>query len=140
MACGNNHVSRAYLSSQPTATSSASKVLKKRLTPAQVESAINRQRLPMIIVDGGKPRQAFESRSRNGQVDYFIGPDGKQTHKPDLHLHVIHKPNGDVTMEITNRRDKTRSSQIVLKSPDGNDVRHAELALAEILRSLEGAG
>ncbi|WP_206487886.1 hypothetical protein [Rhodococcus sp. KRD162] len=90
-----------------------------------------------MSIDGSRSRQAFQSRSAEGQVDYFVGPDGHQTHNPELHVHVIHKAEGKVTLEITNRRDKTRSSQIELESPDGNQVRDAELALAEILRSLQ---
>jgi hypothetical protein len=132
MACGNNHVTRGHLSSQPTPVNSASAALSK----AQVQAAITKQRLPKISVDGSKPRQAFQSRYSRGQVDYFIGPDGEQTHDPNLHIHVIHKANSDVTMHITNRRDHTRSTELALKAPDGNLVREAELALAEILRSL----
>lgn len=128
MACGNNHVSREYLSTQPQKASSAARVLEKT-------------RLPVVNVDGRGERQAHQSRARvtaegAETIDYFIGPDGNQTHVPDLHIHVIHNPNGDVTMEITNRRDKTRSSKLELQQPDGNEVRRAEQALAEILRTL----
>jgi len=92
----------------------------------------------MVSVEGGKPRQGFQSRYADGEVDYFVGEDGGQTHNPDLHVHVIHRANGDVTMVITDRLDGTtkHSSPLELKSPDGNQVREAEKALAEVLRSL----
>lgn len=141
MACGNNHVSRDYLSSSPTSTKSAASAL----SMPQAQSVSSAQRLPEVRI-GKSRRQGFQSRvttqsgvvDQAGVVDYFIGPDGEQTHEPALHVHVVHEANGDVTMRITDRQDGTtkRSSQIELKSPDGNQVRDAERALAEVLRSL----
>lgn len=106
----------------------------------QAQSVSSAQRLPEVRIGDQPPRQGFQSRldTRSGEVDYFIGPDGEQTHEPALHVHVVHQANGDVTMHITDRQDGTtkHSSKIELKSPDGNQVRDAERALAEVLRSL----
>ncbi|CCI52745.1 hypothetical protein BN13_200005 [Nostocoides jenkinsii Ben 74] len=136
MACGNNHVSRDYLSSPPAPAKSAASALSK----PQVQLPSTARRLPEVRIGNQPPRQGFQSRvnTRTGVVDYFIGPDGQQTHEPALHVHVIHQANGDVTMHITDRQDGTtkHSTQIELKSPDGNQVRDAERALAEVLGSL----
>lgn len=131
MACGNNHVGRDYLSSQP-ATSTA-----KTLGSSEIRAAVERLKLPMVIVDGEEKEGRPSGLGKDGTIDYYIGPDGRQTHEPGLHAHVFHKPNGDVTIEITDRNNEARSSRLVFKNLDGNQVREAEQALAAIMRTLK---
>lgn len=93
MACGNNNVSRGYLSSQPTPPSPSS---------ASQQSASRQQRaLPSSAFPKAGDQQWYSSYNRRGEVQVLLDKEGKPT-TGYPHVHVVHDPNkGQVRMHNT---------------------------------------
>lgn len=128
MACGNNKISRDYLSSQPASGQS------------QGDRLFASQAAPDKVSVGGKLVDAYFSQytSSSQTSDYFLNDRGQKTFDPTLHVHVIHDDGkAEVRMLITDRRDGTtqHSDRVTLKAPSGTQVNAAEERLVAILRS-----
>jgi hypothetical protein len=131
MACGNNHVSRDHLSSQPTSVAdTTSKLFGSQ--PRALERAPKSQRW------GGRDGQMYYSQSNRETIDYFVGPDGKETFRPDRHVHVIHdEAKHEVRLVLTDRTHKGEfhSEHVSLSNPSGNEVNTAIGKLVEKLNA-----
>jgi len=149
VACGNNNVSRSYLSSEPSTTSKQSAQLfneriRARQGPLHNETAKAEGTVAVKNAKGKviTPEQRYSGILKDGvSFDYFLDENGNKTLNTDLHIHVVHdETNGLVRMHITDRRNNVaakHTDHIGLKSPSGNDVLAAELKLADILRTMK---
>lgn len=131
MACGNNHVSRDYLSSAPK---SAPSVVNALFTPPPI---VRLPRAPTSKKWGGKDKQMFYSRGTETKTDYFVGPDGNPTYAPDRHVHVIHdEKSKTVTLLLTDRthqKDQHPETVTLRNDPSGNEVNAAIAAMLQVM-------
>jgi len=128
VACGNNKISRDYLTSQPASTQS------------QSDRFFAALRAPETVRVGGKDREAYFSRftSTSNTTEYFLDDKGRKTFDPSRHVHVIHDDGkSEVRMHITDRQDgrTLHTDHVRLPRPSGNAVNAAEARLVSILRS-----
>lgn len=137
MACGNNKVSRDYLSSQPTSATSRSQRLFNDTRRARDEQ--------IVLVNSKGEHKLVEERysnvRRDGAVEYFLDENRNKTLDPKLHVHVIHdERKNEVHLHITDRRGSERAvhtHKTTLPHPSGNEVNAAETRLAMILRDMK---
>ncbi|MDA8046705.1 MAG: hypothetical protein M0Z30_15930 [Actinomycetota bacterium] len=135
MACGNNHISRGYLTSQPT---------KAQLEGIPLKNDTRKADKVEILKKSGRRKTVDEYYSQirsDGAIDYLLDKNRNQTLESKLHIHVIHEKSGKVVMKITDRRGGLRAIEYEpippLLNPSGNEVRAAEVKLARILRKMD---
>ncbi len=148
MACGNNDVTRAGISSGPESLLQHLARLFDR-TPQPLN---NETRLAEgdVMVQNGKGKYIISERrysgiNANGKVDRFLDSNRNETLNTQLHIHeFLHPDKGDVRgkveMHITDRRGggaAQHTHKIVLPEATGNDVNAAEERLASIMRAME---
>lgn len=135
MACGNNKVSRGYLSSQPSSTAQQGARLFNETRRAPEQLMVTNKRGKFKLVDA-----MYSGDRGDGTVERFLDQNRNETFNASLHIHEIHEPNGDVFLHITDRRDGApaqQSHKTRLRAPSGNQVNAAEARLAAILGDLK---
>jgi hypothetical protein len=160
MACGNNHISRGYLTSQPvSAKSQANRLLidirRASSSPTTQPMKAELEEIPLkndtrkadkveIVKKSGRRKTVDEYYSqirKDGAIDYLLDKNRNQTLESKLHIHVIHEKSGKVVMKITDRRGGLRAIEYEpippLLNPSGNEVKEAEVKLARILRKMD---
>jgi hypothetical protein len=137
MACGDNHIGRDNLSSDPKGLSATSSELF-----AAPPAAKGFPRAPESEKWGGKDRQMYYSQGSLNRTEYFIGPDGNLTFAPDRHVHVIHnEKDKEVILVLTDRtqtakEDPHLNKLILPGNPSGNEVNDAIAAMVKELNDL----
>jgi hypothetical protein len=136
VACGNNKVSRGYLSSQPSSTAEQGARLFNETARAEGKVAVKNSRGRQLLVD-----RKYSDIRRDGSVHYYLDENRNKTLNENLHVHVQHdEKKGEVHLHITDRRGggaAERSNSTTLRAPSGNEVNAAEARLAAILRDMK---
>lgn len=136
VACGNNKVSRGYLSSQPSSTAQQGVRLFNETARAEGKVVLKNSRGRELMVD-----RKYSYIRRDGSVHYFLDENRNKTLNEKLHVHVRHdEKNGEVHLHITDRRGGGAAQPLhptTLRAPSGNEVNAAEVRLAAILRDMK---
>lgn len=136
MACGNNMVSRGYLSSQPSSNAQQGTRLFNETARAEGKVRIRNSRGREQLVD-----RKYSDVRKDGSVHYFLDENRNKTLNENLHVHVRHdEKKGEVQLHITDRRGGGAAQQphsVTLRAPSGNEVNAAEARLAAILRDMK---
>lgn len=135
MACGNTHVTRAELSSQPSSPQQQGERLFNETRRAEGRVQVQDARGRWMT-----PDRKYSDLREDGQIHRFLDENRNATLDAALHIHVVHdERNGVVSMQITDRRGAlpaTHVGGISLKAPSGNEVNEAEAHLATILQTM----
>ena len=131
MACGNNHVSRDSLSSQPTSGQSQSSAL----FSGSFERAPVSERWGQMYYS-----QSQGSETHADTVDYFVDENGRQTFDPKRHVHVIHdEKKQEVRLVVTDRTQgpgDPHVEKVTLRgNPSAKDVDSGVQAMLSVLNS-----
>lgn len=136
VACGNNKVSREYLSSQPSPTAQQAIRLFNETARAEGKVAVTNSRGREQLVE-----RKYSDIRRDGSIHYFLDENRNQTLNEKLHVHVRHdEKKGEVQLHVTDRRGggpAQQSHSTTLRAPSGNEVNAAEARLAAILRDMK---
>ena len=134
VACGNNKVSRSYLSSQPSSASQQGHRLFNETKRAPEQLMVTNKKGAYKLVEA-----MYSGNRKDGTVERYLDENRNETFNASLHIHEIHEPNGDVFLHITDRRaggPAQHSDHVVLKQASGSQVNAAEQRLAGIMRSM----
>ena len=78
---------------------------------------------------------------RTVTVHRYLDSNRNETLNAQLHIHEILRPDGTVSMHVTDRRDggaaKQVAAEVFLRPVSGNEVNAAEARLASIMREME---
>lgn len=143
LACGNNNVSREYLSSQPASTSQQSQRLFNETQRAEGKATITNSKGREMRVNQkySGATGSIKDLTKAESIHRYLDENRNHTLNTTLHIHERHdEKKGEVHLHITDRRaggSAKHSHHIQLQRPSGNDVNKAEMKLAAILKEMK---